>query len=184
MSELMTPDESAIVARARLEVDRGVTYDATYTKTSGYPNGDVPLDRGACTDVVIRSLRTIGVDLQSLVYEDIRTDPAAYGIDEPNPHIDHRRVSTLFIFMVRNTRPLTTNVRNAESFRPGDIVFFAKRRGALPVHVGIVSDRIGPHGYRLVLQNGGPRATEADSLSHAALAGHFRISGTNRAAWR
>jgi hypothetical protein len=43
-----------------------------------YPNGDVPEETGACTDVVIRSFRAAGVDLQKEVHEDI----AKMGISE------------------------------------------------------------------------------------------------------
>jgi len=34
-------------------------------------NGDVPADIGVCTDVVIRTYRAIGSDLQQLVHEDM-----------------------------------------------------------------------------------------------------------------
>src|SRR5687768_9982429 len=33
-----------------------------------YPNGDVPAETGACTDVVIRAFRAAGVDLQKEVH--------------------------------------------------------------------------------------------------------------------
>jgi uncharacterized protein YijF (DUF1287 family) len=38
-----------------------VRYDPTYFKLE-YPNGDVPADRGVCTDVVIRAYRKMGID--------------------------------------------------------------------------------------------------------------------------
>jgi uncharacterized protein YijF (DUF1287 family) len=176
--QLMTYDEAAVVGRARAEVLRAVSYDASYMKTSGYPNGDVPLDRGACTDVVIRAMRMIGIDLQSLIHDDIVTDPAAYGLTAADTDVDHRRIPTMFTFMLRNTRPLTLDVRKARYFRPGDIVFFAKTRNGPPVHVGLVSDRIGPHGLPLILQNGGPKATESDSLARGIVAGHFRLTSS------
>lgn len=40
-----------------------VTYDGSYFRIN-YPNGDVPADKGVCTDVVIRAYRTLGIDLQ------------------------------------------------------------------------------------------------------------------------
>ena len=36
-----------------------------------YPNGDVPVEKGVCTDVVIRAFRKAGVDLQKEVHEDM-----------------------------------------------------------------------------------------------------------------
>lgn len=40
-----------------------VTYESSYFSVD-YPNGDVPQDKGVCTDVVIRAYRKMGVDLQ------------------------------------------------------------------------------------------------------------------------
>ena len=38
-----------------------VTYDPSYFSID-YPNGDVPSDKGVCTDVVIRAYRKLGID--------------------------------------------------------------------------------------------------------------------------
>src|SRR5687767_5123451 len=56
-----------IVNRAKEEVRRGVVYDASY-RSLEYPGGDVPQDRGACTEVVTRALREAGYDLQKLMH--------------------------------------------------------------------------------------------------------------------
>src|SRR4051812_1927809 len=48
------PSARSIVEAARDEVRRGVRYDASYV-TLAYPGGDVPRDRGACTDVLVRA---------------------------------------------------------------------------------------------------------------------------------
>ncbi|NYY76787.1 hypothetical protein DMI62_12850 [Escherichia coli] len=40
--------------------------------------GDVPQERGVCSDVVIRALRSQKVDLQKLVHEDMAKNFAAY----------------------------------------------------------------------------------------------------------
>ncbi len=40
-----------------------VRYDPSYFRIN-YPNGDVPADRGVCTDVIIRAYRKLGIDLQ------------------------------------------------------------------------------------------------------------------------
>lgn len=37
-----------------------------------HPNGDVPADRGECTDVVIRAYRNLGIDPQQKVHEDMK----------------------------------------------------------------------------------------------------------------
>ncbi len=173
---LSPSEEGAIVARARLEIDRVTVYDNTWLETSTYPMGDVPANRGACTDVVVRSLREIGIDLQQLVHDDVRSDLHAYNLSSVDPHIDHRRVSTMFTFFTRNAMTLTNDLRDKAAWRAGDVVFVAwqRVRGAPPEHVGILSDKIGPRGLPLVIENGGPKAIEQDSLGHGKIVGHFR----------
>jgi uncharacterized protein YijF (DUF1287 family) len=56
-------------AALSLNKDR-VTYDPAYFNIK-YPNGDVPADKGVCTDVVIRAYRKLGIDLQKEVHEDM-----------------------------------------------------------------------------------------------------------------
>jgi uncharacterized protein YijF (DUF1287 family) len=175
-SSLTKSEEKAIVTRARLELDKVTIYDNTWAQTSSYPMGDVPENRGACTDVVVRSLREIGVDLQELVHDDIVRDMGAYGLTSVDTNIDHRRVSTMFTFFQRNALSHSTDIRDKASFRPGDIVFIAWQWGRLatPEHVGIVSDRIGPRGHPLIIENGGPFPVERDSMGKGKVVGHFR----------
>jgi len=47
-----------------------VVYDPAYYRLP-YPGGDVPPDRGVCTDVIIRAYRKMGIDLQQAVHEDM-----------------------------------------------------------------------------------------------------------------
>jgi uncharacterized protein YijF (DUF1287 family) len=86
-----------VVNGAKLEVVDGVRYDAAYAAIP-YPNGDVPADRGACTDVIVRALRRAGYDLQQLVHEDMGRDfeayPKLWGLTQPDSNIDHRRRRT------------------------------------------------------------------------------------------
>jgi uncharacterized protein YijF (DUF1287 family) len=53
------------------------SYDPAYVPLK-YPGGDVPLETGVCTDVVIRAFRQVGVDLQKEVHEDMRRSFAVY----------------------------------------------------------------------------------------------------------
>ena len=48
-----------------------VSYNPEYV-TLKYPGGDIPKEKGVCTDVVIRALRTQKVDLQKVVDEDMK----------------------------------------------------------------------------------------------------------------
>jgi uncharacterized protein YijF (DUF1287 family) len=55
-----------------------VLYDPAYVRLD-YPGGDVPAERGVCTDVVVRAYRqAFGIDLQRLVNEDMRAGFSAY----------------------------------------------------------------------------------------------------------
>jgi uncharacterized protein YijF (DUF1287 family) len=174
---LTSSEETAIVERARLELDRVTVYDGSWMDTSSYPMGDVPSSRGACTDVVVRALRAIGVDLQELVHEDMARDLQAFGVTALDTNIDHRRLSTMFTFFARNAMSLPTSLRDKASFRPGDVVFVAFQTGhdAPAEHVAVVSDKTGPRGLPLVIENGGPRPAEQDSLGRGGrIVGHFR----------
>lgn len=50
----------ALVTAAREQVGVTLSYDPAYRRLS-YPNGDVPLNTGVCTDVIIRALRQQGL---------------------------------------------------------------------------------------------------------------------------
>ncbi len=66
-----------IVQSARNQIGKTVRYDPAYTALA-YPMGDVPLEKGVCTDVVIRALREQNMDLQVLVHNDMRRHFSAY----------------------------------------------------------------------------------------------------------
>ena len=70
--------DADIVAAARAQVGVTVTYDPAYRKLA-FPGGDVPADRGVCTDVIVRALRVArSLDLQQRVNEDLRSHRYAY----------------------------------------------------------------------------------------------------------
>ncbi len=90
-----------IVSAARRQVGVTVAYDPSYLKIP-YPNGDVPKERGVCSDVVVRALREArGMDLQKLVHEDMGAHFIFYPsmtrwlMFRPDANIDHRRVLNL-----------------------------------------------------------------------------------------
>jgi uncharacterized protein YijF (DUF1287 family) len=90
---------SRIVVAARSQVGVTTRYVPDY-RVIAYPNGDVPIKEGVCTDVVIRALRTaLGIDLQRLVHEDMAAHfssyPTIWQRKSPDSNIDHRRVQNL-----------------------------------------------------------------------------------------
>ncbi|MNN78630.1 hypothetical protein D3C81_1952010 [compost metagenome] len=58
-----------MVAAARAQIGVTVRYDPAYFSLR-YPQGDVPEDRGVCTDVEVRALREEGIDLQARIHDD------------------------------------------------------------------------------------------------------------------
>ena len=172
-------DRARIVERARAEVAAQVSYDPSYRKLS-YPGGDPDPRFGVCTDVVVRALRTVGIDLQQRVHEDILATPAAYPGIRADANIDHRRVGPLLTWLGRHAKRLPKGFGDdaaRASWQPGDLVIWTFRTcpACSPDHIGIVSDRIGPRGLPLIIHNMGPTPTEDDHLDAWTVLGHFRI---------
>ncbi len=168
----LTPFQAKVLAGARAQI--GDAYDASYCVLP-YPNGDPPMGRGACTDVIVRSLRAGGYDLQSLVHRDMTAHwdqyPHQSGLHKPDRNIDHRRVPNLAHFFARHGQALTTivSLKTLPQWQPGDIVCWK-----IPSdHIGLVSDRRDPRGVPLVIHNLGPCA-EQDVLTQWPIMGHYR----------
>ncbi len=165
-----------LVQAARVQTLSPVVYDGAYVRID-YPMGDVPQDRGVCTDVVIRAYRSIGIDLQVLVHEDMRDNfrayPALWGLGRPDRNIDHRRVPNLQKFFERRGAKLPAT-QAPPDYQPGDLVTWMLP-GNLP-HIGIVSDRKQSGTDRpLVIHNIGAGATEEDMLFAFPVTGHYRF---------
>lgn len=164
-----------IVAAARKQIGVTVSYDPAYVALA-YPGGDVPREKGVCTDVVIRALRDgLSADLQKLVHEDMKANFARYpknwGLTKPDKNIDHRRVPNLRTYFQRRGWSLEVT-KEAADFQPGDLVTCTVPPH-LP-HVMIVSDRKSAAGVPLVIHNIGGGAREEDVLFTYPLTGHYR----------
>jgi uncharacterized protein YijF (DUF1287 family) len=169
-----------IVAAARRQVGVTIHYDSAY-RTLKYPGGDVPADRGVCTDVIVRALRTArAVDLQRLVHEDLvghwdsYTHRSRWGLSRPDPNIDHRRVPNLMTYFKRAGYAVP-QTRVAADYLPGDIVAWDLGSGIL--HIGIVTDLKSTAGTPLVVHNIGAGTREEDLLFRYTLIGHYRLPG-------
>jgi uncharacterized protein len=165
-----------LVEAARKQVGVTTRYDPAYV-TLAFPNGDVPMDRGVCTDVVIRAFRSgLSQDLQKLMNEDMRGNFSAYprqwGLSKPDKNIDHRRVPNLQTYFKRKGWSLSVT-KSAADYLPGDIVTCTVPP-SLP-HVMIVSDKMGTGETRLVLHNIGGGAREEEGLFTYPLTGHYRV---------
>jgi len=155
-----------------------VRYDGSYRKIS-YPNGDVPDNVGVCTDLVIRSYRKLGIDLQKDIYEDMKSNfgiyPKLWGLSKPDPNIDHRRVPNLQTLFKRKGILLPVT-KNPNDYVAGDIVSWILP-GNLP-HIGIVIDsRSGDDSKPLIVHNIGSGPVIEDILFDYQITGHYRYYG-------
>jgi uncharacterized protein YijF (DUF1287 family) len=171
-----TPRAAALIAAARKQIGVTLTYDGGYTRIP-FPNGDIPRERGACTDILIRAYRdAFGLDLQALVNEDMKAAFAAYprtwGLPAPDPNIDHRRVPNLATWFDRHRARLPIP-KDPADWRPGDI--FTCRVNQNGTHIGLVSDRADSRSP-LLIHNYGAGAREQDMLPHLDMTGRFRWS--------
>ena len=170
-----------IAAAARKQVGQTLSYDPAYVRLA-YPMGDVPLETGVCTDVVIRALRTaLEMDLQALVHEDMTAAFAHYpnnwGLKNPDRNIDHRRVPNLQTFFQRNAWARAAT-QKPEDYQPGDLVTCTVA-GNRP-HIMIVSDKKTNGDIPLVIHNIGRGAREEDCLFTFPLTGHYRVKPKNQ----
>ena len=162
----------ALALAAESQVGTTVVYDPSYRRLA-YPGGDVPIDRGVCSDVVIRTFRAIGVDLQVRLHEDMKRSfreyPQMWRLGAPDPNIDHRRVPNLMTYFRRNR----TRLPISAAYEPGDVVAWRLPNGLH--HVGIVSTRLAPgRTHRLVVHNIGRGAQLEDILHSFEKLGHYR----------
>ncbi|MCB1225976.1 MAG: DUF1287 domain-containing protein [Verrucomicrobiales bacterium] len=170
------PPSPALVTAARAQVGVTVSYDPAY-QTLDYPRGDVPRERGVCTDVVIRALRdALDFDLQKAVHEDMKAHFSAYpkiwGLKKTDRNIDHRRVPNLRTFFERRGWSLPVTQKAAD-YEAGDLVTCTVPPH-LP-HIMIVSDRRAADGAPMVLHNIGRGTQEEARLFEFPLTGHYRL---------
>ena len=154
---------------------QSVIYDGSY-RTLSYPGGDVPADRGVCTDVVIRAYRKMAIDLQKEVHEDMAKRfgeyPQIWGLKSPDSNIDHRRVPNLMTFFDKFGKKLPLSTDPID-YSPGDIVCWDLGGGI--THIGIVSAEKSISGKRyLIIHNIGAGQVTEDCLFSFKIIGHYQ----------
>lgn len=166
----------SLIQAAEERTTHHVLYDGSY-QSIVYPGGDVADDRGVCTDLVIRSFRALGIDLQKEVHEDMVKNfsayPALWRLSGPDANIDHRRVPNLQKYFDRQGAKLAVTT-SADDYQPGDLVTWMLP-GNLP-HIGIVGHRKSEDGKRrLIIHNVGRGPRQEDFLFNYPVTGHFRF---------
>lgn len=172
------PFAAQLVQAAWERTQFNIRYDGRYFSIP-YPNGDIPSHLGVCTDVVIRSYRKLGIDLQKLVHEDMTNHFEHYpskqiwGLNKPDPNIDHRRVPNLQVFFSRKGESLPISTNNSD-YIAGDLVTWMLP-GNLP-HIGIVLDKIdATSGEPLIAHNIGSGPQAEKILFKYKITGHYRF---------
>jgi uncharacterized protein YijF (DUF1287 family) len=169
--------ELDVVEAALERTNHNVRYDGRYISIP-YPNGDVPENIGVCTDVIVRTYRAIGTDLQQLVHEDMVANFEAYpskriwGQNRTDKNIDHRRVPNLQTFLSRQGEKLVISSK-ASNYKAGNIVTWMLP-GNLP-HIGLITNKISVlTGNPMVVHNIGAGPKLDDVLFSYKITGHYR----------
>ena len=171
-----SPTLKLIVDGATDQIGKTTSYDASYQKLE-YPNGDVPIDTGVCSDVIVRAFRRGGIDLQKDLHEDMKDNFSAYptrwGLKGTDANIDHRRVPNLQTYFTRKGKSLATD-GGSETFLPGDIVTWDLQLGGTE-HVGmVVNVWYKPTQRYLIVHNIGAGTRMEDVLFAWKITGHYR----------
>src|SRR5262245_9281359 len=150
-------------------------YDPSYVRIT-YPGGDVPIDRGVCSDVIVRAFRSAGIDLQKEIHEDMTQNFSSYsnkwGARRPDSNIDHRRVQNLMTYFDRKRKALAITDKR-EDYLPGDVVAWDLGGGLL--HIVMVSNsKSWLAGHNQIVHNIGAGARHEDVLFSWKLIGHYR----------
>jgi uncharacterized protein YijF (DUF1287 family) len=175
LSANVSPQLRQLVESALEQTKITKGYDPSYVAID-YPGGDVPLETGVCSDVIVRGFRKAGIDLQKEIHEDMKLAwpayPRKWGLTGPDSNIDHRRVLNLMTYFDRKGKSLAITA-NRGDYLPGDIV--AWDLGNRVDHIGIVVNvwSEDSHGY-LVVHNIGAGARCQDVLFNWQITGHYR----------
>jgi uncharacterized protein YijF (DUF1287 family) len=158
-------------------------YDADYYSIS-YPGGDLPLTpegkwRGKAEDLIIRSYRNLGIDLQELVHEDMTKNfsvyPQLWKRREPDRNIDHRMIQNLQRYFKHEGAEMKAT-RETGDYKPGDVVVWMLASGDL--HCGIVVPGPGERRSEAWVVHdlaSGPKWENV--LTDYQIHGHYRFTG-------
>ncbi|GAA3610906.1 hypothetical protein GCM10022396_30120 [Flavivirga amylovorans] len=141
----------------------------------------MPINKGVCTDVIIRAYRKMGLDLQKEVNEEMKAHfnlyPKIWGLKATDKNIDHRRVPNLMTYLKRQgVEKSITN--DPKDYIHGDIVCW--NLGRAITHIGIVVDkRSNDRKRHLIVHNIGSGQVLEDCLFDFKIIGHYRFKISN-----
>lgn len=163
-------------------IDLSIDYDPAYFSIK-YPNGDIPENKGVCTDVIIRCYRKLNIDLQKEVHEDMAANFSEYpnlkkwGMTKTDTNIDHRRVPNLEVFFGRKGTKLSVS-KDPKDYKTGELVTWMIN-DKLP-HIGIITNKKSEDGKRnLIVHNVGDGQVLEDCLFEYKIVGHYSFTNLN-----
>jgi len=175
LAQNSSPQLQNVIAAAVAQAGVTTGYDPNYVGIA-YPNGDVPMNTGVCSDVVVRAFRKVGVDLQKEVHEDMTRAfdqyPQRWGLTKPDSNIDHRRVLNLMTYFTRQGKsiPITDEPND---YLPGDVVAWDLGGGIY--HIGMVTNLLSESEREcLIVHNIGGGTRVEDVLLSWTIKGHYR----------
>ncbi len=176
LSQIQSAETRKLLESAIEQTNLTKGYDPKYVALS-YPNGDVPIETGVCSDVIIRAFRNTGVDLQREVHEDMSANfsvyPKKWNLQSPDANIDHRRVPNLQTFFTRKGKSLPIT-QNGADYKAGDVVAW-DLDGKGMTHVGLVSNVYNENTKRhLIIHNIGGGVLAEDKIFDWKIIGHYR----------
>ena len=158
------------IQSARNQVGKTLTYNPEYVSLK-FPMGDIDITKGVCTDVIVRAMRGLGIDLQERIYNHKKAYPknykGLYSSDKLNPSIDHRRVKNIQAYLTAR------GYRVKDKFKAGDIVIWKVSNKF--DHIGICSKKMNRKGEPFIIHNIGEGAQEEDVLKSYKIVDHFRV---------
>lgn len=176
-----------LAAAALQRTQSQVSYEDAYYKID-FPNGDIPPDKGRAEDVVIRSYRALGIDLQQLVHHDMDEHfadyPQIFSRKSADRNIDHRLAPNLQRYFRRAGAELLDQAADGEhgpsldpaAYQVGDLVIWRLTGGRC--HIGVVVPGPGDHHSKpWVVHNIGSGPVWEDCLFDFRIDGHFRFTG-------
>jgi uncharacterized protein YijF (DUF1287 family) len=175
VSEIQSSEIKKLLESALEQTKLTKNYDPNY-RVLPYPNGDVPIETGVCSDVVIRAFRRAGVDLQKEIHEDMTKNFSAYpkkwGLKSPDSNIDHRRVPNLQTYFARKEKSLPIT-QNCADYQPGDVVTW-DLDGKGMTHIGLVSNLWNAESKRYsIIHNIGGGAQAEDRIFDWKIIEHY-----------
>ncbi len=166
---------SRLAAQALGRTKAEVSFQDAYY-TIDFPNGHIPDTQGNRADVIVRSFRGVGIDLQQDVNmdmsENFRRYPQIYRRKEADSNIDHRLVPNLQRFFSRKGQTLAVTTDTFD-YRVGDLVVWRLVDGN--PHIGIVVPGPGAKkSEKWIVHNMSGSPVWEDRLFDYKVIGHFR----------